>query len=105
MPLFMWWGVIYSTFTYSEYAWENPAIATMVIFPTQSLITCKQIVASMTRQKLPAFPKTPLIFLLLPLNVYCRDNGIGHIKDEWMLGTIFAITLNILITWAASTIN
>jgi hypothetical protein len=49
IPMLQWWGIIYLTFTYSDYAMENPAIATMVLFPTHGLITCRQIIANMTR--------------------------------------------------------
>jgi hypothetical protein len=73
----------------------------LLIMPSHVLSSSKQITCNFTREKMNWFPKTPLWFLLFPLN---KIAGIP-IAEGYVASLIFLATLLSYINFATSTIH
>jgi len=73
----------------------------MLIMPTHVLMSSRQITCNFTREPMHWFVKTPLVFLLFPLNKYL---GVP-VHEGYVAIVIMAVTTMIYLEFAVSTIN
>lgn len=67
-PMIEYWGMTYCTFWCSTWGPKNSGLGFLLLMPTHVLMTSRQITCNFTREPMHWFVKTPLLFLLLPLN-------------------------------------
>ena len=70
VPLLFYFGAIWIMFTCSDWAWDHPGYAVLILFPAYSLINSKQIVCNFTKMRMQLIPGSFLWFLLFPINRY-----------------------------------
>ena len=101
MPLFQW--VLASTFLFlnTEWAWEQPHLALLVLLPSFCLINSKMIVCNVTGMQAEMNSWSFTWFMLFPLN-----KAQGRPVPEWALALlIFAINFTTYMTFVVCTIN
>jgi len=68
VPLFVFFAATYCLFSQTEWAFQNPALACLVVIPAYSLMCSRQIVCNVTEMECESVPKSFFWFLLFPLN-------------------------------------
>jgi len=108
------------TFAVTEWAWDNPGHALLLMFPAFSLVNSKQIVCNVTKMEMAKIPGSFFWFLLLPLNRYAlelmpqlekhsrgfrRDGKLILLPESYVALIIFVINLAWYLMWCSKTIN
>ena len=70
MPIVLFYGEIAILFGSTQWAWDYPALAMLIVFPSYCLMTCRHIICSVTKMKFNWRQKNPFWFLLFIANKY-----------------------------------
>lgn len=100
-PMIEYWGMICCTFYCTTWGPENTALAFCLQIPAHVLMTSRQITCNFTREPMDWFVKTPLWFLLFPINKYA---GLP-VHEGYVAAFIFFVTVCTYLEFAVSTIN
>ena len=120
IPLTFYFGSFATLFLTTDWAWENPGHAMILLFPAYSLINSKQIVCNFTHMKMNLIPGSFLWFLLFPVNRYAialipalepysrgflADGTSVLLTESYVAVIVFTITFTWYLAWCASTIT
>lgn len=72
-PLLVFYAATYLLFAETVWAFANPSLACLLLFPGYSLMCSRQIVCNFTEMECDPLPKSFLWFLLFPLNRRAGD--------------------------------
>lgn len=70
LPLVFFYMEVAILFLGTEWAWEKPALAILLVFPSYCLMTCRHIICSVTKMEFNWLQFNPLWFLLFFVNKY-----------------------------------
>lgn len=88
MPIVLFYGEIIVLFQ-TQWAWDYPSLAILLVFPSYCLMTCRHIICSVTKMKFDWRQRNPLFFLAFLANKYL---ALGI--PEWQIAAgVFLITL------------
>jgi hypothetical protein len=100
MPLVLFYGEVIILFTCTQWAWEKPAFAILMLFPSYCLMTCRHIICSVTKMKFNWRQLNPLFYLAFPLN------SIGFAFTEWQVAAgVFGITFVLFMQFVVEVIG
>jgi len=99
-PIPIYWVELILVFQ-TEWAWQNPALALLLTFPSYCLMTCKHIVCSVCKMPFGSFQKSPFLFFLFLVN-----NIAGKVvPDSTVALFIFIFTLISFLVFVVGCIN
>jgi hypothetical protein len=89
LPIVFFYGEIVVLFTCTEWAWNYPALAMLLVMPSYCLMTCRHIICSVTKMTFNWRQLNPLWFSLFPINTF-----LGRpLPEEYIAGIVFTATL------------